>query len=390
MSIVNKWNKMGNLNQKLGIGIASTILVFGIFFSYQVIFAKSPYKKVESNIISVNRDALSKLDNDLIQSLKLKVKTLEGYVEVDSINRQSLLKLTNEIIPTLELRIDSMDKYVESSQKNLDLWLKLLSFILTVLIGFSVYSGLKSRDLAKEELREIKETKDSINKQASDAEDRLKKVTEQLTEIEKTESKTKKIEGELTKKLEEFSSKEDIVLNVTQKKTIDDTIIQTKEELKKSGLDSFKNLYLAKSLKAFSENNWEEVIRLFSSYIDINETNQVAYYKRAYAFSELSDNREGKQMIEYIEKAIIDYTEAIRLVPDDAGAYNNRAIEYEKLVNYEKAIFDYAEAIRLEPTSIMYIKNRAFLYKTMEKTSEADLDNARIKELEALNTNPSV
>ena len=49
------------------------------------------------------------------------------------------------------------------------------------------------------------------------------------------------------------------------------------------------------------------------------------------------------------QKAIADYTEAIRLNPNNAKAYIGRNYSYRILGKHEKAIADYAEAIRLNP-----------------------------------------
>jgi tetratricopeptide (TPR) repeat protein len=47
--------------------------------------------------------------------------------------------------------------------------------------------------------------------------------------------------------------------------------------------------------------------------------------------------------------AIIEYTQAIQLKPDDAVVYNDRGIAYLALRQYSQAIEDFTEAIRLKP-----------------------------------------
>lgn len=47
--------------------------------------------------------------------------------------------------------------------------------------------------------------------------------------------------------------------------------------------------------------------------------------------------------------AIADYTAAIKLAPDDAAAYYNRATVYEELGERDKAIADYTKALEIEP-----------------------------------------
>ena len=64
-----------------------------------------------------------------------------------------------------------------------------------------------------------------------------------------------------------------------------------------------------------------------------------ACYNRGDARSEKGD----------LDGALQDYTEAIRLQPDDAAAYYNRgAIRHEK-GDLDGALQDYMEAIRLRP-----------------------------------------
>ena len=49
------------------------------------------------------------------------------------------------------------------------------------------------------------------------------------------------------------------------------------------------------------------------------------------------------------DKAIMEYTEAIRLRPDYAEAYNGLGLAHKEKGDYDKAITDYTEAIRIRP-----------------------------------------
>ena len=59
-----------------------------------------------------------------------------------------------------------------------------------------------------------------------------------------------------------------------------------------------------------------------------------------------------------LDKAIADYTEAIRLDAKHALAYNNRGRAYWSNNNYDKAIADYTEAIQLTPKYALVFNNR--------------------------------
>ena len=65
----------------------------------------------------------------------------------------------------------------------------------------------------------------------------------------------------------------------------------------------------------------------------------IAYCNRAFAYAAKKDN----------DRAIADYSEAIRLNPNLASAYYNRGNAYSHKGDNDRAIADYSEAIRLNP-----------------------------------------
>ena len=58
------------------------------------------------------------------------------------------------------------------------------------------------------------------------------------------------------------------------------------------------------------------------------------------------------------KKAIEYLSNAVRLQPYDAIAYNNRGIAYADLGDYQSAIEDYNQAIRLKPDYADAYNNR--------------------------------
>ena len=71
--------------------------------------------------------------------------------------------------------------------------------------------------------------------------------------------------------------------------------------------------------------------------------NSVAF--ASYIHRGLAHNSRGE-----LDKAIADYTEAMRIDPRHVEAYNNRSVAYMGKGQYDKAIADCNVAIRLEPT----------------------------------------
>jgi tetratricopeptide (TPR) repeat protein len=91
---------------------------------------------------------------------------------------------------------------------------------------------------------------------------------------------------------------------------------------------------------------------LIQSGQETNEGLAVAFYNRGVSYFD-------KNML---DQAIADYTQAIRLRPDDSSAYYNRGIAYRHQGNVDQAISDYTEAIAIKPDDAHAYYNRAALY----------------------------
>ncbi|MBN8617997.1 MAG: tetratricopeptide repeat protein [Anaerolineae bacterium] len=78
------------------------------------------------------------------------------------------------------------------------------------------------------------------------------------------------------------------------------------------------------------------------------------------------------------QKALADYTEAIRLDPTVAAVFNNRGQLYKQLKKFNEALADYTLAIGLDAKSADAYLNRGSLYDELGKRDEAlaDYDHA--------------
>ena len=94
----------------------------------------------------------------------------------------------------------------------------------------------------------------------------------------------------------------------------------------------------------------------------------IAFYGRGIAYG-----RKGQT-----DRAIADYTQAIKLDPKYAGAYNNRGIAYRRKGQYDRAIADYTQAIKLNPKYAGAYNNRGYAYddKGQYDRAIADYDKA--------------
>lgn len=84
------------------------------------------------------------------------------------------------------------------------------------------------------------------------------------------------------------------------------------------------------------------------------------------------------------DSAIVDFTLAIEVDPNYAGAYNNRAMTYYLTNQNDLALADFNRAIQLNPRSALYHNNRGELYfRRFDDRERALVDFDRALELDA-------
>lgn len=96
------------------------------------------------------------------------------------------------------------------------------------------------------------------------------------------------------------------------------------------------------------------------------------YYSRAAGYAAKGE----------VDKAIADYSEALRLKPDFPQALNNRGFIYFGKGDLDKAIADYDEAIRLKPDYSRPYHNRADAYRKKGDVDKAIADYTEVLRLE--------
>lgn len=86
--------------------------------------------------------------------------------------------------------------------------------------------------------------------------------------------------------------------------------------------------------------------------------------------------------LQNLETALADCSEAIRLLPETAGAYSNRGAVYRALGEYSKALQDYDEAVRLDPDSAITYNNRGVAYLNIGQYDRAIEDHSHALDLD--------
>ena len=99
------------------------------------------------------------------------------------------------------------------------------------------------------------------------------------------------------------------------------------------------------------QNDFAGAVKYFTQAIAV-KPDYSAYFGRAGAY----------QRLEQREKAIADYSEAIRLKPDSAQAYHDRAVCEVRLDRVDDAIHDYDRALELDPANPRTWNGRGAIY----------------------------
>ena len=89
------------------------------------------------------------------------------------------------------------------------------------------------------------------------------------------------------------------------------------------------------------------------------------------------------------DAALEALTESLRLEPDSANVYHDRAVAYEIKGELDKALNDLNEMVRLAPKDPDAYLTRARIYEKQNEKAKAEADRAKAKELQAAAEKPS-
>jgi tetratricopeptide (TPR) repeat protein len=120
---------------------------------------------------------------------------------------------------------------------------------------------------------------------------------------------------------------------------------------------------------------WDKAIADYTEAIRLDPKDVLAYGSRGFAYSHKGD----------LDKAIADYTEAIHLDSKRASTYGNRGMAYAQKGDLGKAISDYSEAIRLDPKDASAYFVRGAAYSQKGEWDKAVVDAKKVIELQPNN-----
>jgi tetratricopeptide (TPR) repeat protein len=121
--------------------------------------------------------------------------------------------------------------------------------------------------------------------------------------------------------------------------------------------------------KVMATVDYQEALRHYDNIIDPRSSNALALYRRGVAHDGTGQT----------DKALNDYDAAIRLAPDDARAYFERAVLLAgRKRAYDRAIADFSRAVELDPRDVRTLLRRGDAYGQMAQfaLALADFDRA--------------
>ena len=153
----------------------------------------------------------------------------------------------------------------------------------------------------------------------------------------------------------------------------------------------------------YKNKNYQAAIEDYTRFLQLNPNESKAYWQRGGAWVELGNNQEAikdyTQSLKFqpdlvhvyitraaifkdtgnLQKAIDDCTHALSLGSDwDNIAYSLRGDCYGVLENYQAALQDYSQSIRLQPEEIESYQKRGFIHKEIKNYHEAIEDLTKV------------
>jgi tetratricopeptide (TPR) repeat protein len=126
---------------------------------------------------------------------------------------------------------------------------------------------------------------------------------------------------------------------------------------------------------AYERKDFDRAIPDFTETIRLEPNNSEGFYNRGLAYAQKGD----------FDSAIADFNETIRLAPKFANGFYNRGLAYSRKNEFDKAIADFSEVIRLEPKAWGGFRSRGTAYYFKNDFDKAIADYNEALRLDANN-----
>jgi tetratricopeptide (TPR) repeat protein len=123
----------------------------------------------------------------------------------------------------------------------------------------------------------------------------------------------------------------------------------------------------------------------------VQQASQVAdgYYQRGLVYLD-KGGKDRKQAIPFFDKAIVDFSTAIRINPTAAAHYVGRASAHMYKEEFRPAIEDFTEAIHLAPGDEFTYLHRGIAYHSVNEPDNAIADYTEANKINPLDVNPLI
>jgi tetratricopeptide (TPR) repeat protein len=140
-----------------------------------------------------------------------------------------------------------------------------------------------------------------------------------------------------------------------------------------NGMDE-ADFLLALGLHFLKDEDWQRAVTAFTSVIELEPDNALAYDRRGIAYGRA----------ERYDEAIADFGRAISIDLAFAGAYNNRGLSYYRQYRSDEAMADYDIAIQLSPGVAVFYANRGLAHSQRGDLYAAIADYDKAIELDPI------
>lgn len=148
-------------------------------------------------------------------------------------------------------------------------------------------------------------------------------------------------------------------------------LTQIKTNKKSIGKQRTLNDWLVYAAVLEENKKWNELLAWGELWVKAKPDSSLALAAIAVSYGNLGE----------YEQAIVFYSKALAVNPNDAGVYNNRGVAYGKLGDYNKEINDYTQAIKIYPNHTHAYFNRAVAYVVQGNYRMASKDARKACEL---------
>jgi len=273
--------------------------------NFQVV--ETEYKSRELSIREFGYDSihlLIKIPEDIAAKVKIS-KEMKIEIQLRTILQDAWAEVEHELIYKT-----SIDKIEDTIRR------KMIAVNATLSLGDTIFQEI--REYQRKRYKDIQERHAKLMDKVSTIPEKMEKL-KVSPDVITNEKINEKINERTSVQIQETPSKfEPLNLKKDEKHGLNDLLVE--------------------AMNAHLENRLPDAIRLYTQLILVSP-NHYIYNHRGLVYFTLSE----------YEKAINDFTAAIKMAPKDTRVYTNRGLTYRMLKRYDESLKDFNKSLELNP-----------------------------------------